>query len=144
MSVKQTATGFTVSKVLTPNDTGATGSHQAGIHVPMALVKFFPPLQEESRNPDHWISVRSKGAVWSWRFIHYNKARFGEGTRDEYRLTHITGFMNASAAVAGQVLKLTAVAPAEYEAHVDAMAADDDDTVVLLTSGAWRVVRIGR
>jgi len=89
--------GATVSKILSRNDTGQSGSHQVGICIPRdpRILTFFPRLDAESRNPCRMLRFKAPDArVWEFRYIYYNNALFG-GTRNEYRLTRITAFMRA-------------------------------------------------
>jgi len=84
-----------ISKVLSDNDAGATGSHQAGILVPKnpRVLGFFPPLDRARRNPRAVLRLTDdSGREWQFTFIYYNNALFG-GTRNEYRLTHMTEFI---------------------------------------------------
>lgn len=101
----------TFSKLLTVNDTGQSGSHQAGIHIPKSekdLIAFLPRLDSAVKNPDVWLEcVDDTGQNWRFRYIHYNnRLHDPEGTRDEYRLTHMTGFLRAAGAIAGDVLSI--------------------------------------
>lgn len=78
-------------KRLSANDTGQTGSHQAG---PLLAKKeaeaLFPQLAgSQGRNPDTHIPVQISSHSFPElviRAVYYNNKRFG-GTRDEYRLT---------------------------------------------------------
>jgi hypothetical protein len=86
-----------ISKILSDNDTGKTGSHQAGILVPKspAVLRFFPPLDRAQKNPRAVLRLtESTGKEWRFTFIYYNNSLFG-GTRDEYRLTHISEFIRS-------------------------------------------------
>lgn len=102
----------TYEKPLTANDTGETGGHQAGIHIPksqkdlLALLPFLDPAQ---KNPDAWLEmIDDTGASWRFRYIYYNNRLHDEGgTRDEYRITHMTRFFRAVSAAAGDLLVLT-------------------------------------
>jgi hypothetical protein len=80
-----------VSKRLTRNDLGETGSHQSAIHVPKRaeIIAFFPELDESEENPSCMIDIWSAEVAreYQLRFIHYNNRVVGSGTRDEYRLT---------------------------------------------------------
>jgi hypothetical protein len=73
--------GSQLVKLLTGNDVGSTGSHQAGVHVPKPLVSYFPPLAEGEFNPDTWLEVSDGERSWRWRYIHYNNEVHGIGTR---------------------------------------------------------------
>jgi len=96
-------------KTLTANDTGESGAHQAGIHIPKSqrdLLKLLPPLDPSGKNPDTWLSCTDEtGEEWQFRFIHYNNRLHDEGgTRDEYRVTHMTSFLRAAGARSGDIL----------------------------------------
>ena len=102
----------TFSKALTANDTGASGGHQAGIHIPKSqkeLVGFLPWLDPAIKNPDAWLECEDEtGQRWRFRYIHYNNSLHDPaGTRDEYRLTHMTGYMRALRARPGDVLSIS-------------------------------------
>lgn len=102
----------TFEKPLTRNDTGETGGHQAGIHIPksqtelLALLPFLDPAQ---KNPDAWLEMTDDSGVnWQFRYIYYNNRLHDEGgTRDEYRITHMTRFFRAVGATEGDVLVLS-------------------------------------
>lgn len=114
------------AKVLSANDTGATGGHQAGILVPRgdpALLAFFPPLDAAVQNPDAWVeAVDDDGRVWKLRYIYYNNKLHAEnGTRNEYRLTHLTKYLRAARAKVGDALVFTATGtPRRYRIAVAA------------------------
>lgn len=99
-------------KFLTANDTGESGTHQAGIHIPKSeieFLEFLPPLDPTVKNPDTWINfVDDTGCEWKFRYIYYNNKRHDEGgTRDEYRLTHTTKFFRAIGARSGDLLTVS-------------------------------------
>lgn len=97
-----------ISKELTMNDTGETGAHQAGIHVPkqQEILSFFPPLTKKSKNPRHSITFTDPmNEKWSFNYIYYNNKFFG-GTRNEFRLTGMTKFIRRYSLKAGDQLKL--------------------------------------
>ncbi|WP_104180289.1 EcoRII N-terminal effector-binding domain-containing protein [Arthrobacter sp. B0490] len=97
-----------VRKLLSANDLGLTGAHQAGITIPknLDILGFFPPLDAASYNPDFWMTVSTPqtGQQWPLRFIYYNNKTHDQGTRNEYRLTHTTQMLRALSATAGDVL----------------------------------------
>jgi len=85
------------SKVLSANDVGTTGAHQAGILVPKTnseLLTFLPFLDPSIKNPDAWIEVIDENGIErKFRFVYYNnKIHESEGTRNEYRITHMTNY----------------------------------------------------
>jgi len=112
------------AKVLSANDTGATGGHQAGILVPKgdaALLAFFPKLDAGVQNPDAWVEAEDdKGRVWKLRYIYYNNKFHAEkGTRNEYRLTHLTKYLRDAGAKVGDSLVFTAtLTPRRYRIAV--------------------------
>lgn len=96
----------TIEKVLSANDTGETGGHQAGLFIPWNVVKtdFFPKLDCSTKNPRCPIDLHdSAGEEWTFNFIYYNNAYFG-GTRNEYRLTCMTKFFQRHALKSGDTL----------------------------------------
>jgi hypothetical protein len=99
----------TFEKVLTANDTGESGAHQAGIHVPKnqdELIAFLPALDPREKNPSVWLeAVDEDGGVWRFRYIYYNnRLHDPAGTRDEFRITHMTRFLRSAGASAGDTL----------------------------------------
>ena len=84
-----------ITKLLSRNDTAQTGSHQAGIHIPKTpeFLSFFPALDATTHNPDALLSfIDEDDQLWEFRYIYYNNKLFG-GTRNEFRLTRLTGFI---------------------------------------------------
>ena len=92
------------------NDTGETGGHQAGILVPKGgeVLKFFPDLGNEEKNPRAAMYFRDEaGKTWKLMFIYYNNKFFDEkGTRNEYRLTGMTGYFRENGLKAGDEITL--------------------------------------
>lgn len=83
-----------IEKILSANDTGETGGHQAGILVPKDsdILSFFPALDPTVKNPRAVLDMTDEtGREWVFTFIYYNNRFFG-GTRNEYRLTGMTAF----------------------------------------------------
>ena len=108
------------AKVLSANDVGVTGSHQAGILVPKAdpeLLSFFPALDPSVHNPDAWITCTDEsGNEWKLRYVYYNNRFHSEaGTRNEYRLTYLTPYFRRTAARPGEQLVFIATStPGRY------------------------------
>lgn len=97
-----------ISKILSANDTGETGAHQAGMHVPKEpeILEFFPTLRTTEKNPRfHLQFFDEMGEPWEFAFIYYNNKYFG-GTRDEYRLTRMMPFIQMNNLKAGDELIL--------------------------------------
>jgi hypothetical protein len=87
----------TFNKILSANDVGTTGGHQGGILIPKKeeeLLAFLPPLDRSVKNPDAWLECRDEnGKARRFRFVYYNnKLHDPAGTRNEYRITHMTGY----------------------------------------------------
>jgi hypothetical protein len=102
-----------IEKVLSANDTGETGGHQAGICVPKSagILSFFPPLNPTIKNPREVLDVTDDaGRDWSFTFIYYNNRFFG-GTRNEYRLTGMTTFFREFNLKAGDKVVLRRESP---------------------------------
>ena len=102
----------TYEKPLTANDTGETGGHQAGIHIPKSqseLIALLPFVDPARKNPDAWLEMTDEtGVTWRFRYIYYNNRLHDEGgTRDEYRITHMTKFFRAVGAREGDILVLS-------------------------------------
>lgn len=98
-----------ISKILSDNDIGDTGGHQAGMLIPKReyLLGFFPPLDITAKNPRtsmYFMDISNK--VWKFQFIYYNNKFFG-GTRNEYRLTGMTGFYREANLKSGDEVVLT-------------------------------------
>jgi hypothetical protein len=96
----------TFKKTLSANDTGESGAHQAGILVPKGdtgLRAFLPELGNAEKNPRAWIECTDPdGRMWDFCLIYYNnKHHDPRGTRDEYRITHMTNFLRSFGANQG-------------------------------------------
>lgn len=95
-----------IEKVLSANDTGETGGHQAGILVPkdVNILSFFPQLDKGLKNPRMVMDIiDDSGREWSFVFVYYNNRFFG-GTRNEYRLTGMTSYFREFNLKAGDVI----------------------------------------
>lgn len=99
-----------ISKSLTPNDVGTTGSHQAGMAIPKApdILAFFPALDSAESNPRARLAVHvpALGRTFDLSFIYYNGRLHGTSTRNEYRLTGLTSVFKALDAKPGDVVNL--------------------------------------
>lgn len=141
-----------ISKLLSNNDTGANGTHQAGILVPkdIEILSFFPLLDEKTKNPRARLAfIDELGQTWFFSFIYYNNKFFG-GTRNEYRLTGMTRFMREIDAHPGDTLLFSRDELDQYsialrrESEAPAITTDQAGaTHVRLTAlSSWKVVSI--
>lgn len=98
-----------ISKILSPNDTGETGGHQAGMLIPKGgeILEFFPALNKGEKNPRTTLYfIDETGTRWKFNFIYYNNRFFG-GTRNEYRLTGMTEYLRQNNLKTGDSIVLS-------------------------------------
>lgn len=129
----------TIEKVLSANDTGETGAHQAGICVPKdpEILAFFPRLEASLKNPRAILDVHDDtGREWVFRFIYYNNRFFG-GTRNEYRLTGMTKFFREFNLRAGDTVILRHLPPRQMS--IAYRRSEAKNRVIKLAS-TWRVI----
>ena len=110
------------TKFITANDTGTTGSHQAGFHMHMCSWKlFFDIPGEKGHNKDILIRIKwQNNFETDSRFIYY-----GVGTRNEYRLTRFgKGFPFLKEDNVGDLLIIAKKENKYYEAFV--LSKDED------------------
>lgn len=110
----------TFRKKLSANDVGQTGAHQGGLLIPKGekdLLAMLPSLDRSVKNPDAWIHcVDESGHVLKLRFVYYNnKLHDPGGTRNEYRITHMTGWFRDVGAREGDELEISRTDPGHYE-----------------------------
>ena len=133
-----------IQKVLSRNDTGETGGHQAGILIPKkeGILSFFPALDGDEKNPRLKIAFHDHlGEEWSFSFIYYNNRFFG-GTRNEYRLTGMTRYMKAYGLKSGDTIVLSREDGGFYTVkHSKNNGAERPDGTLKL-GNSWKVVRI--
>ena len=116
------ARGRALLKFISPNDAGATGSHQAGFYLPKRAWRMFtsnPP--EDDTNSKHpveilWPDGRTTDSVVHW---------YGRGTRSEYRLTRFgRDFPYLNDDAVGGLLVLIPMTLESFRAYV--LDLDDD------------------
>ena len=99
-----------VAKILSPNDLGITGSHQAGILVPKSspLIALLHESTLGDPNPRRFLHPYSEhlGRSFECCLIYYNN-RLRGGTRNEFRLTRTTWLRRELLAVPGDLLEFT-------------------------------------
>lgn len=135
-----------ITKILSANDVGDTGAHQAGILVPKVreILSFFPLLNPREKNPRVTLVFREEDGItrWDFNFIYYNNRLFG-GTRNEYRLTCMTKYLRARNASVGDLVLMSKDADGRLTVDLkraNAPATTRDDVLVL--SGGWKVIKI--
>lgn len=133
-----------IRKTLSPNDMGDTRSHQAGIHVPKALARFFPALEEATLNPRCEVLLRStEGQFGTCAYIHYNNRIVADGTRDEYRLTKIRSFLAECGAQTGDTIEFSRLSDNRYLVTIlSGTAGTASDLVVVDLAGGWKTVQV--
>ena len=136
-----------ISKILSENDLGLTGSHQAGMLVPRAesILSFFPRLDSSTLNPRVNMQVVDESERdWRFVFIHYNNRLVAGGTRNEYRLTHMTAFLRKHDARPGDSVSLERVGMLfrVRVQHVNGASHERLDSDVIRLSGNWTVIRL--
>lgn len=126
-----------VTKKLRENDLGLTKSHQAGFHIPKSIVnlRFFPELSPSELNPRVRLRITSTQGELDFyaNYIHYNNKVLGLGTRDEYRLTGLTGYIRAQGLRIDDEIILTRIS--DYEFAIEANK--QERTPTHLTSESW-------
>ena len=134
-------------KVLTPNDTGETGGHQAGIAVPkqdLELIAFFPKLATKTFNPDIWITcIDPDEQIWEMRFVFYNGKTFHprKSTRNEYRITHMTKFFAKWNARSGDSVIFTSTKQeGNYRISIKKTPSEDSNTKKIVVLRGWKAV----
>ena len=128
-----------IEKTLSSNDTGETGSHQAGLCVPKdpEVLAFFPSLNPKLRNPRAPLDViDATGREWTFSFIYYNNRFFG-GTRNEYRLTCMTPFFREFNLKAGDTILLRRESPRTLKITFRRVA---PKTTVIQLSSTWKII----
>lgn len=141
-------TPATIRKILSPNDVGETGGHQAGILIPKdpRLISFFPQLRGSELNPRAHIVFEDPSAQrWEFAFIYYNNRRFG-GTRNEYRLTRMTSFIRQTGLSSGDEIILRRDGQGNYSIEhrfaADTSAKIASEAGILRLGGGWRIINL--
>ena len=133
-----------IAKILSANDTGETGGHQAGILVPREpdVLAFFPKLDAANYNPRcHLMFLDDGGTFWEFAFIYYNN-KFFDGTRNEYRLTRMTRYIREAGLVVGDEVILSRESDRYRVSHRRKQQVERTAGGVLRLGTAWRVVQL--
>ena len=136
-----------IEKTLSRNDTGETGSHQAGIAIPKIteILSFFPDLDKKIKNDNIQMNFKdSSGKTWEFKFIYYNnKFHDDGGTRNEYRLTRTTGFIKNYALKEGDIITLSKYKNDQYSiGFTENKSSPEAPEDILILGNSWRTVRI--
>lgn len=119
-SVKSAKTSF--CRFITGNDTGITGSHQAGFYIPKcAAPLLFGETCQRGTNREKQVQIKWQNDIeTNSRFIYY-----GQKTRNEYRITRFgRDFEFLQDKYVGSLLIITEQTEDYYEAFV--LETDDD------------------
>lgn len=141
----------TFSKTLSANDVGATGGHQGGILIPKSeaeLLSILPSLDPAIKNPDAWIECEDEhGTVRRFRFVYYNnKLHDPTGTRNEYRITYMTGYFREMVAREGESFEISRnVSSSNYAIRIvrpkkRSVECEEHQEVRIKIKSAWRRV----
>ena len=135
-----------VEKILSANDCGTTGGHQAGTLIPKdeKILGFFPELDCSVKNPRRVIYfVDDAGERHRFCFIYYNSRVLGCGTRNEFRLTCMTEYIRSCNLKEGDSLLFSRKDGIYYVGYKrkDQNEASQEG-VILVMSGKWKVVQI--
>ena len=144
---------FVIEKILSDNDLGITGSHQAGMLIPkkQEFLDFFPKLDINGVNPRTYIYFTDEfGQQWKLNFIYYNNKLRG-GTRNEYRLTGMTAFFRYKALKRGDTVVLKKDEEENYiidfkkdKAKEDTIDKIDKNVVYITISNSWKIINYRR
>lgn len=133
-----------IAKILSANDTGETGGHQAGILVPREpdVLAFFPKLNAREYNPRcHLMFLDDGGTFWEFAFIYYNN-KFFDGTRNEYRLTRMTRYIRDAGLAVGDEVILSREGERYRVSHRRKQQVERTTGGVLKLGSGWRVVQL--
>jgi len=135
-----------IAKILSNNDTGESGGHQDGFHIPKNMIHFFPDLASHNKNPRMEIIFKdSLGQEWIFNYIHYNNKFFG-GTRNEYRLTRTAGYIKTNDLKSTNTITLSK-GDGEYFISYEKTKSkekmiQDNKITKIVISNKWKVIKI--
>lgn len=141
---------FVIEKILSDNDLGITGSHQAGMLIPKKeeFLDFFPKLDINGVNPRAIIYFTDEfEQKWKLNFIYYNNKIRG-GTRNEYRLTGMTAYFRYKALKTGDIVVLKKDEEdnykIEFKKREQTISTADEDIVHITISNSWKIINYRR
>jgi len=133
-----------IQKVLSANDVGETGAHQAGILINKRrdILSFFPDLDPTIKNPRITLYFFEEDGItkWPFEYIYYNNRFFG-GTRNEYRLTCMTPYLQSVNAKSGDTLEMQLDSDGRRHIHL-VRTKPVVDSEVLVLRGGWKVIAL--
>ncbi len=140
---------MTISKVLSANDSGETGGHQAGLVIPKKedFLSFFPMLDSSKLNPRAHLHFEDQaGHSWEFAFIYYNNRFFG-GTRNEYRLTRMMQYFRECGLVTGDEVVMDRGSDRRYfisyrRSKKKSLSIKDKQVTVLRLGTGWKLIGI--
>ncbi|MEP7197982.1 MAG: EcoRII N-terminal effector-binding domain-containing protein [Saprospiraceae bacterium] len=136
---------YSIEKTLSANDSGETGGHQAGILVPKTIdiLSFFPELSINQKNPRSIIRLTdNENKIWVFNFIYYNNKFYG-GTRNEYRLTGMTKYINQNNLRTNDRIVLSQSSGGQYSIdYIRSKATFESKTKILKLGNNWKVINI--
>ena len=119
-SVRQSKAAW--CRFITGNDTGTTGSHQAGFYMPKCASKLlFDEPSRKGENKEKTVQIK-----WQDDFVTESCMKYyGQGTRNEYRITRFgRGFPFLQDDNVGDLLIIAKFTEEDYAGYV--LSADDD------------------
>lgn len=141
---------FVIEKILSDNDLGITGSHQAGMLIPkqQEFLDFFPKLDINGVNPRTYIYFTDEfEQQWKLNYIYYNNKLRG-GTRNEYRLTGMTAYFRYKALKTGDIVVLKKDEEDNYKIDFkrgkQTRITAEEDIVHITISNSWKIINYRR
>lgn len=136
--------GNALLKFISPNDTGATGAHQAGFYLPKSAWEIYTPnAPTKGQNTEHPVKIEWHDGRITDSMVHW----YGQGTRAEYRLTRFgRDFPFLIPDTVGDLLVLIPTSGTTFNAYV--LDEEDDIEEVMAALGVqpfehWSIYRNG-
>jgi len=122
--------GNALLKFISPNDTGATGAHQAGFYLPKSAWEIYTPnTPTKGRNAEHYVKIEWHDERTTESVVHW----YGQGTRSEYRLTRFgADFPFLIPDTVGDLLMLVPTNRTNFNAYVFDQEDDIEEVIASL------------
>ena len=134
------------SKKLSANDVGVTKSHQAGflIPIPIAKTNYFPKLDFTQLNPREIVrfEIMDTDQFLELNYIYYNSRYHGTGTRLEYRLTGLTGFIRSFKLAPGDEIEFFLLNSNKRSLKIvkqDEIVNDTNRNLAYISRNGWKI-----